>query len=105
MLVFSIDYKDHYSYFDKSISPYNYMRFSQKEWRKYNSSLHYQNRLRHSDYRKMMLDAGFAILEENPAFPTAEQEEALRALPLHDDFRHYDFDDLKILGSTFVLTK
>ena len=53
----------------------------------------------------MMLDAGFTILEENPAYPTAQQEEALRALPLHDDFKCYDFDDLKIRGSTFVLTK
>ena len=53
----------------------------------------------------MMLDAGFAILEENPAYPTAGQEDALRALPLHDDFKRYGFDDLKIRCSTFVLTK
>jgi len=47
---FSIDYQDHFSYFDRTISVYNYLRFTEREWRRYNSSLHFQNRLRHHQY-------------------------------------------------------
>ena len=56
-------------------------------------------------YRAMILEAGFKILEETPYYPTPQQEEILRTLPIHEDFKHYTFDDLKILGSNFVLTK
>ena len=105
VIIFQIDYQDHYAYFDSSISVYNFLQFSQQQWKRYNSALHYQNRLRHSDYRAMILEAGFKILEETPYYPTPQQEEILRTLPIHEDFKHYTFDDLKILGSNFVLTK
>lgn len=42
-----IDYKDHYSYFDHSISAYNFLQYSDRKWMLFNPSLHYQNRLRH----------------------------------------------------------
>ena len=56
-----IDYKDHYGAFDPSCSVYNFLRFSDRRWRKYSPSFHYQNRLRHSDYLRLVELAGFEI--------------------------------------------
>jgi hypothetical protein len=57
VLSLKIDYSDHYANADLTISKYNFLRYSAAEWRKYNPSLHYQNRLRHCDYRKIFAGA------------------------------------------------
>ena len=44
-----IDYCDEYSHPDRSIGPYNFLRYTACAWSIYNPSSHYQNRLRHSD--------------------------------------------------------
>ena len=104
-IVFLIDYQDHYSYFDSNLSIYNFLRFSSKEWEKYNCSLHYQNRLRHSDFVRLFEQSGLQILECNSCGVSVEQESILKSIPLADEFKQYDFDDLKIPGDMFVLTK
>ena len=48
-----IDYSDHYSHADKNISPLNYLKYSDKEWKKYNNQYLFQNRLRHQDYKNI----------------------------------------------------
>lgn len=103
--MFLIDYQDHYSYFDSNLSIYNFLRFSSKEWEKYNCSLHYQNRLRHSDFVRLFEQSGLKILECNSCGVSMEQESILKSIPLADEFKQYDFDDLKIPGDMFVLTK
>ena len=59
-----IDYSDHYAHTDPSISSLNYLKYSDKEWRKYNHNCHYQNRLRHYDYLEIFHSCGFVALEE-----------------------------------------
>src|SRR5207253_3087992 len=53
-----IDLQDHYSYFDRGLSRYNFLRFSDGAWRLVNSPLHFQNRLRAVDYLRLVRDAG-----------------------------------------------
>ena len=60
----TIDYIDHYAHTDSSIFLLNYLQFSDSEWEKYNHSCHYQNRLRHYDYKEIFQDCGFEIIEE-----------------------------------------
>lgn len=57
-----IDYSDHYAHTDKNISRLNFLRFSDKEFSKYNHKVHYQNRLRHYDYEEMFAELGFEQL-------------------------------------------
>ncbi|MDC0449321.1 class I SAM-dependent methyltransferase [Pelagibacteraceae bacterium] len=59
----AIDYSDHYSHTDSSISPLNYLKFTELEWKKYNNSYLFQNRLRHQDYKKVFSELDFEILE------------------------------------------
>ena len=63
-----IDYSDHYAHTDNSISLLNFLNFSESEWIKYNHNCHYQNRLRHIDYKIIFLDLGFQIISEDLYF-------------------------------------
>lgn len=67
-----IDYSDHYSHTDPSISLLNYLRYTDKQWEKYNHRCHFQNRLRHCDYIEIFNACGFSVIEENIHY--SEQE-------------------------------
>lgn len=93
----SIDYSDHYARSDKSISRLNFLRYSDKEWRPFNSGKQYVNRLRHSDYVRMFTEAGFTILEDSSVVgePPADMKIA-------DQFRQYDLPDLYAIKGRIV---
>jgi hypothetical protein len=88
-----IDMADHYAGFDKSISVYNFLRYSERQWRLFNNQLHYQNRLRASDFRTIHREAGWDVVSEESR---REEPEILRKLSLATEFRRYDEDDLLI---------
>ena len=58
-----IDYSDHYWHTDRSISPLNFLKYSENEWSRYNHSCHYQNRLRHADYIRIFMNNGFELIK------------------------------------------
>ncbi len=84
-----IDLQDHYAYFDRRLSPYNFLRFSDPAWRLFNSPLHYQNRLRAPDYLRLVREAGFELVAERPSGPSEDGLAQLRSLPLATSFRGY----------------
>ncbi len=59
-----IDMSDHFAHLDQSITIYNYLRFSEKQWRRIDNSVQPQNRLRMSDYLKIYKQNGIEILEK-----------------------------------------
>lgn len=102
---FLIDYSDHYTTFDKSITPYHFLRYDDKKWQKYNPPLHYVNRLRHSDFVRIFRQAGFEIVEETPRRPK-NWEELVGNFPFADSFRkNYTMETLSIISARFVLKK
>lgn len=105
ILSMTIDYKDHWSYFDKNISIYNYLKYSSPEWKKYNPSLHYQNRMRHSDYLSLISQTDFKIVKEVLWQPSEIDKERLSNIETAEEFKNYNFDDLAIKGSEIVLIK
>ena len=58
-----IDYSDHYSHTDKNINNLNFLKFSSKEWKRYNTPMLFQNRLRHQDYRELFKTCGYKASE------------------------------------------
>jgi len=105
ILSLTIDYRDHWAYSDKSISIYNFLTYSEREWEKYNPSLHYQNRLRHGDYLNIISKTDFKIMEVLPEFPTELEIKILENLNINDKFRDYSINDLGIRASQMVLKK
>ena len=90
-----IDMRDHYSYFDATISPYNFLKFSERAWSLVNCSLHYQNRLRYPDYLRLVEEAGLALVAETVARASPADLETLRQLPLAESFSaRYSLEDL-----------
>jgi len=93
-----IDLKDHYSYCDRGVSIYNFLRFSDKTWRLFNSSLHFQNRLRYPDYLRAVDQAGFDCRVCRPELPDDRDRQALASLKLDGRFAgHFDDTGVKTL--------
>ena len=57
----SIDYSDHYSHTDKNIGSLNFLQYDEDEWKKYNTPMLFQNRLRHQDYRDFFKFMGYKV--------------------------------------------
>ena len=99
-----IDYSDHYAHSDPAITFYNFLGFSDREWRRFNPGLHYQNRLRHFQYGELFDRCGFAVVEESPA--SAENAmERLERVRLAEPFRSMDRADLLPTTGYWVLRK
>jgi len=60
--IHSVNCGDHYAYFDRNITPINYLTYSNQSWRFWNNRLLYQNRLRPSDFLELAQSAGFEIV-------------------------------------------
>lgn len=101
---FMIDYQDHHSFGDGSISEYNFLRFSERTWALFNSPLNYQNRMRHSDYERLFENSNFAVLEQE-----LRQQEGdpatLASIRLDDRFAGYPVEVLAVRGAHFVFRK
>jgi hypothetical protein len=60
----SIDLSDHFAHLDRSITIYNYLQYSRRQWQLIDKAIQPQNRLRISDYRTMYTELGIPIAEE-----------------------------------------
>ncbi len=98
ILSFIIDYHDHYagSGASGSVGTFNFYRYGDALWRLFNPGMQYQNRLRHSDYRRLFAD--WQTVSEQVIHTTAELP------PLAKRFRSYSHGDLSALNGLFVLS-
>ena len=85
-----VDYSDHYARVD-SLSRFNFLTYSENEWKKYNSKFQYVNHLRHSECLVLLEKSGFKILEAEPDIEPSEQE-ILKNLA--DQFKKFKIADL-----------
>lgn len=100
---FLIDYHDHYGSADRNITMWNFYRYSDREWRKFNPDNHYQNRLRHSDYGRIFRDLGFGVQWAEGVIPDWGEAQLARVSP-SPAFAHYSHDDLVTVSGKYVLT-
>jgi SAM-dependent methyltransferase len=98
-----VDLRDHFAYFDNSISHYNFLRYSERTWRRFNSSLMYQNRLRYPDYLDAFADAGFELLAVQKGKPRPGNLRRVTELPIAPDLRErYSPEELAVKSLTVV---
>ncbi|MET0604048.1 MAG: class I SAM-dependent methyltransferase [Baekduia sp.] len=98
-----IDPKDHFSYFEPSLSPYNFLRFSDRAFAVVNPKLQWQSRLRAPEYRALAEAAGFDVLLDvrEPGLP--EDVEALREMRVAPRFAPFSRDELAVRTVHLVL--
>jgi SAM-dependent methyltransferase len=95
----NIDYSDHYAYTFKDLSLINFLRYKEGFWSMFGQSdLHYQNRLRRSDYVRAFEAAGFEVVHAIDDLGLSEAD--ARKAPLA---KSYDLLDLTCTSSRFVL--
>jgi SAM-dependent methyltransferase len=99
MLSFSIDLADQYAYFDRSITPFNFLQFSDFAWKCINNSIIPLNRLRASDYQARLEEAGFEIEQRIDRCGSFEQ---LQSIQLAERFKRYSAEDLAVLHTWLV---
>jgi hypothetical protein len=94
-----INLLDEYCHFDKRITPHNFLKYSERTWKFLSSPLIWKNRLRISDYRDLLADAGYEITKE---LNTSGSASDLKRVPLAPAFRAYSQTDLLVLRSWLV---
>jgi len=99
--IHSIDYSDHYAR-GAAVSRYNFLKFSDKQWRPYNSPFQYVNRLRHSEYLTIFERTGLRIVH---AAPYAEPLPADIHENLAPQFRQFAADDINVMRARIVAQK
>lgn len=95
----AIDMSDHFAHFDKTISIYNFLRFSATQWRWIDNSIQPQNRLRFSAYQKIFSDLAIAISEQS--FRQGNIDE-VKQMPLAMPFASMSAEDVAISHCYFV---
>ena len=99
-----IDYSDHYSHTDKSITPYHFLQFSDRTWDRLYMRHYYQNRLRHNDIRRLIVEAGFTIVEEKATVPP-NADKMMSSIDLDARFSSFPESDLLATKGHFVARK
>ena len=82
---------DQFSNFDRTVSMFNYLKFTTRQWRFLSNPLIPQTRLRASDYRRAIEQAGFNVLVQHNINGAKED---LAKIKLAPEFRHYSEEDL-----------
>lgn len=99
--VHSVNCGDHYAYFDRSVTQIHYLRYSESEWRFWNNSVQYQNRLRPDDFIDLAASEGLRIVL-NMQKPRAELLTRFDEFPIAPEFRHYSKEQLCTTSVDFV---
>jgi hypothetical protein len=64
-----IDMSDHLSYYDRSVSAKNYLRFSDAVWKRYfENEVQYLNRVQRSEWLRLFDGAGLELVEEESLY-------------------------------------
>jgi SAM-dependent methyltransferase len=88
-----IDPSDHFAHNDPSISSINFLRFSEEEFAKYNTTFLFQNRLRAPAWREMIERHHFTIRYWRTTVDSRALEQ-LPYVPVHPSFAHLQPEDL-----------
>ena len=93
VLIQYVNLKDQYWNFDRSITPFNNLKYSTAAWRWLDSPLIPQTRLRITDYRALLTKGGFEIVKEHNVSGSASDLEKIRLAP---EFQKYAKEDLLV---------
>jgi SAM-dependent methyltransferase len=104
IMIHSANCGDHYAYSDNRITAVHYLQFSDDEWKRWNNSLQYQNRLRPQDFIDMAAQAGFELLlVKSAAQPSLLA--ALEGMRIAPEFQTYAPEQLAATSVDFVARK
>ena len=98
----NIDMSDHFAHLDQSITSFNFLKFSDRQWRLIDNSIQPQNRLRISDFERLLVASGFELLDRKDRVGA---EEHLRSVKLAAKYMSYPEKDLLVTHTQLVSRK
>lgn len=87
---------DQYHHFDHNLSQFNFLRYTARQWRWFDSPIIPQSRLRISDCREIFQQTGWRVFCEENTNGTLED---LRRVTLAPEFHAYREEDLMVVGT------
>lgn len=95
-----IDMTDHYSHMDSTISNFNFLKYSEKEWSLIDNNIQPMNRWRVNDYEGLYLVNKIDIkkIEKQNG-----DKSALSEIKLDFSYSNYNFDDL-LVTHTYIIS-
>ena len=104
LFIHRIDYSDHFSHSDSSISALNFLQYSDFEWNKYADNRYmYMNRLRHDDFLSIFNAARHEILMECPSVDPELKELLLaKELSLDEKYAAKPMEVLSIVNAWII---
>ena len=106
LILHLISPSDHRAYTDKTLSHYDFLRYSRFEWDSIQTKFDYHNRMRLPQYLKVFDEAGFDLLflEYDKVDPLSEKYAKYKELKIHDDFVNFSEEEV-LAGSINVLLR
>ena len=101
LAIHSVNCGDHYAYFDRSITMINYLTYSENAWRRWNTRLLYQNRMRPGDFLCSAERSGLEVVLERSK-PRPELLAALSSLKIAPEFEQYPREQLASTSVDFA---
>lgn len=88
-----VDLSDHFAHFDQSINIYNFLRFSEAQWKLIDNVIQPQNRWRWPQYQALYQSLDIPLTEEDvrPGDP-----DLLRHVPVHKEWQRFSEAELAI---------
>jgi len=100
----SVNCGDHYAYVDRRINQLNYLQYSDAQWKRWDNSFLYQNRLRADAFIEYAETAGFQIVTCVTS-PPARRLRELAALKIAPQFAQVPPERLCITSVDFIARK
>jgi SAM-dependent methyltransferase len=97
----SVNCGDHYAYVDRTINQLNYLKYSDREWRRWDNAFLYQNRMRAYEFVDRAVDAGFDIVL-NTECAREKRLAELAAMQVHPQFAHIPPERLCVTSIDFI---
>ncbi len=100
----SVNCGDHYAYVDRKLHQLHYLRYSDRQWRRWDNAFLYQNRLRAHHFVDTASALGFRI-DLNTATARPERLQQLAQTPVHPQFAGISPEQLCITSVDFIARK
>ncbi len=92
---------DHRSYFDKSISLYDFLKYTEEEWNSLFTRYDYHNRMRLPEYIQLFESMGYKVIFKDFSTPKGKEKENFKSLKLNKRFANFT-DEENTAGSIIL---
>ncbi len=86
----AIDMSDHFAHLDNTITIYNFLQFTNRQWAWIDNDIQPQSRLRYSDYLKLFDQAQLSVVDSTYRPGDIAQVKALRLAAPYDSYNTQD---------------